>query len=255
MDVAHKMVANIILAGLCATDPLSQFVFGSQDATILTNTPANEALQFSTLPSPGLDVPIIYHPSAVHNPAMVQLGVTLAALNTSGTYVGNKLDFQAVTFTASGTAGANVSASGLANCAILGVAVFTTLGNGTGQVALEGATAGRGWVTGLTFSGIGSRWLVNYVDTVASINCAQYLAQPGRFKNNDTYQGCLLILQNQLNLFAGIGRLSGVKITAPPFDQLPAAAGGVIVVPDAWEAWYNDNLRQITVYGKLYITA
>jgi hypothetical protein len=255
MDVAHKMAAQLVLAALCATDPLSQFIYGSQDATILTNTGGNEALQFNTLPAPGLDVPIIYHPSAVHNPAMVQLGITLAALNTSGTYVGNKLDFLAVAFTASGTAGANVSAAGLANCAILGVAVFTTLGNGTGQVLLEGATAGRGLVTGLTFADIGVRWLVNYVDTVSSILCTQYMAQPGRFKNNDTYQGCLTILTGQLALFSGMGRLSSVKITAPPFDQLPAAAGGVITVPNAWQATYNNNLRQVTVYGTLYVTA
>jgi hypothetical protein len=81
------------------------------------------------------------------------------------------------------------------------------------------------------------------------------MAQPGRFKNNDTYQGCLTILTGQLALFSGMGRLSSVKITAPPFDQLPAAAGGVIVVPQAWQASYNSNLRQITVYGTLYVQA
>jgi hypothetical protein len=255
MDVAHRMVANIILAGLCASDPLSQFMYHSADATILTNTAGNEALQFNALPTPGLDVPIIYHPTTTGNAVLAQLGLTLQAVNSSGVYVGNKLDFLAIDYTASGTAGANVSAAGLANCALLGVACFTTVGNGSGQVMLEGCAAGIGWVTGLYFTNIGAEWLKNYVDTVSAILVAQYLAQPGKFKNNDTYQGCLLILQTQLNLFAAMGRLSNLAITAPPFAQLPAAAGGVITVPDAWSATYNDNLRQITVYGTLYVTA
>ena len=256
-DIANRMAAGIALATLCSADPLSQFFWASADATILTNTAANEALLFNTLPSPGLDVPIIYHPTALasHNAALVQLGQTLLAPNTSGTYVGNKLDFLVLAYTASGTAGANVSAAGLANCATLGVAVFTTVGNGSGQVLLEGGAAGIGWRTGLYFTNIGAQWVKNYVDTVGSILCAQYLAMPGRFKNNDTYQGCLNILRTQLALFEGMGRLAGVAITAPPFAQLPAAAGGVITVPQAWQATYMDNLRQVTIYGTLYITA
>jgi hypothetical protein len=252
-SIANRMAAGLALATLCTADPLSQFFWSSADATILTNTAGNESLLFSAA---ALDVPIIYHPTAVasHNAALVQLGNTLAALNTSGTYVGNKLDFLGLTYTASGTAGANVSAAGLANCVTLGVAVFTTLGNGTGKVALEGGAAGIGWITGLNDTNIGARWMVNYIDTVSSILVTQYLAMPGRFKNNDTYQGCLVILQTQLNLFSGMGRLSGVQVTAPPFAQLPAAAGGVITVPYAWVAYYNDNLRQVTVYGTLYIS-
>jgi hypothetical protein len=33
------------------------------------------------------------------------------------------------------------------------------------------------------------------------------------------------------------------------------ASGGVITVPNAWSATYADNVRQVTIYGTLYIAA
>jgi hypothetical protein len=91
------------------------------------------------------------------------------------------------------------------------------------------------------------------------------------FRNNQTYQAELNILQTQLNLFAGIGRLgaptqlpngqpapasaTGPLITAPPFSQLPAQSGRVISIPNAWAAQYLDNVRSTTVYGTLTIAA
>ena len=113
------------------------------------------------------------------------------------------------------------------------------------------------WVTSISSSLIGALWLTRYVDTVAAIYTAQFLTltPTSGFKNNDTYQGILNLLQVQLNLFAGIGRLLNIKITAPPFAQLPAASGGVITVPNAWSATYADNVRQVTIYGTLYIAA
>lgn len=207
------------------------------------------------------DVPIVYHPSATQNGALVQLGQTLAAPNAANTYVGNKLDFLTISgWSASGVAGANVTATQAANMATLGVAFYTTLGDGTGNVMLEGGVAGRGWTTPLQ-ANIGANWLVNYIDTVSSILCTEFLGQPGRFKNNDTYQGCLTVLTKQLNLFVGIGRLSnskglpGFDLTAPAFANLPASSGGIITVPNAWSATYNDNVRSVTVYGTLFIQA
>lgn len=247
-SVASPNTIGIAVAKKCINDPLSQFIWGTKDTTVPTGTAGNDALLFINA-SPSPDLGMVYHPSTTINGALVALGASLAALNGSGTYVGNKLDFLAVAgFSASGTAGANLSSAAITQLQTYGVSWFTTVGDGSGNVALEK------W-TSMKLRTLGADWVVNYIDTVGAILTTQFLVQPGRFKNNDTYQGCLVILQTQLNLFSGIGRLSGVKITAPPFAQLPAAAGGVITVPNAWQASYNDNLRQITVYGTLYLVA
>jgi hypothetical protein len=242
---------GIALAKLCSADTnyLSQFFWGSNDATILTGTAGNEHLLF-TAASPSQDVPLIYHPSTTMNPALVQLGATMAAVNSTGTYVGNKLDFTAVSnFTASGAAGANLTAAQIAQIqTTYGDSFFTTLGDGSGRVVAEK------WATPLG-SVIGAVWMTNYIDITSAIYVAQYIASSSQlgFKNNDSYQACLAVLQKQLNLFIGLGRLSNVQITAPTFSNLPAASGGTITVPNAWTGKYNDNLRQVTVYGTLTI--
>jgi hypothetical protein len=244
-----EVTGGVALAVLCEADTtgLSQFFWGSSDATILTATGGNEHLLFV---AGGVDIPLMYHPSATANPALVQLGATMAAPNQSGIYVGNKLDFLAVAdFSASGTAGANLTAAEIANIqTAYGDSFFTTLGDGSGQVVAEEWATPDGTV-------IGAEWVKNYIDVTAAIYVAAFLTSSaqGGFKNNDSYQGCLAILQKQLNLFAGIGRLLDVKITAPTFAGLPAAAGGVITVPNAWTATYADNLRSVTVYGTLTI--
>jgi hypothetical protein len=250
---AYKKAANLQLATLCVGDPLSQFLFGSNDGTFLTGAAGTEAGWFKTA---GLDVPFIYHWDSRYNPALVQLGATLAIANSSATPVGNKLDWLAIAnFTPSGS-----SVAGIANLTAIqygyaqasGICFFTYVGDGSGNVAAEK------WLSTVALTiKWQAQWLVNFVDTVASINVTTFLTatpQSG-FKNNDTYQGCLNLLQVQLNKFVGMGRLSNVKITAPPFNQLPAASQGAITVPNAWSATYADNTRSVTVYGTLTIAA
>jgi hypothetical protein len=256
---AYKQQANQQLASLSAGDPLSQFVFGSNDGTFLTGAVGTEANWFK---SKSLDVPFIYHWNTAYNPALVQLGATLATVNGTGTPVGNKTDFLAI---GNGFGPSGSGSSGVVNLTPAqygyaqgsGISFFTYVGDGSGNVAAEK------WTTMISKTLIGATWLVNYIDTVASQLTASYItatAQSG-FNNNDTYQGVLNILTTQLNLFGGIGRLmkangvAGADITAPPFNKLPPAAGGVITVPNAWSATYVDNLRQSTIYGTLYIKA
>jgi hypothetical protein len=62
-----------------------------------------------------------------------------------------------------------------------------------------------------------------------------------------------LILTDQVRPFLQFGRLDGFVITAPPFSQLPES-GDQIEVPNAWEATYIDEVREVTVYGTLYLT-
>ena len=245
-NASFNMNAQLALATLCEDDPLSQFLYGTKDATCLTGV-GTEVGQFV---SAGLDVPIIYHPSTTINPALVQLAATLSIVNLTGTPVGNKTDFLAIAgFSASGTAGANLTAVQSAYAEGLHVSYFTTVGDGSGDVVAEK------WVTCISEMLIGALWVKNYVDTVGGIYIAAFLTKDpdSGFKNNDTYQGCLNLLQVQLNLFAAIGRLLNVKIIAPPFAQLPAAVGDVITVPKAWTATYADNVRQVEIFGALLI--
>jgi hypothetical protein len=116
-------------------------------------------------------------------------------------------------------------------------------------------------------------WIKNYIDTVTSQNAATLLtatAQSG-FKNNDTYQQLLNLLQVNINLFASIGRLFPVPqalaaslgmspiptgfITAPPFNLLPPASGGVFIVPKAWAALYAQDVTSSIIYGTLVLQA
>ncbi len=258
---APKNLANCIaVALLCVNDPLSQFTYGSNDASILSNSPASEALAF---PAAGVDVPIVYHPSLSMRGDLVQLGAALSLINSTGTCVGNKLDFLTIVgFSPSGSTSAivNLSPAQSANCVLQGVAFFTTAGDGSGDVMLEGGQQGLGWQTPKGVN-LGARWLESYVDTVSGIEIADYIGQQGVFQNNNTYQGCLNILVGILNLFAaplvaGQGaRLSNLAITAPPYTLLPPQVDGIITVPGAWSALYNDNVRSVVIQGTLYIPA
>lgn len=249
IDSAHKMDANIALGKLCDADPLlsAPLFFGTNDTDVLTDSSGNEVEELTIA---GVDAMVFYHPSATENPALVQLGQTLAVANGSGTFVGNKLDYLAVAgFTASGTAGANLTSAEKSTLKTLNVAYFNTIGDTTGDVAVIGA---------LTLEGklIGAEWLKAFIDFTAAVFSASYLTHATGFRNNATYQDILTILANQLALFiAGTAaRLTNVKITAPPFDKLPPSAGDTFTVPNAWRADYVDNARVITVYGSLFIT-
>jgi len=252
---AFKKAANLQLAALCAGDSLSQFMYGSNDGTFLTGAAGTEAGWFKTA---GLDVPFVYHPNALYNPALVQLGATLGIANSTGTPVGDKLDMLAI----GGSFGPSMSGSMLAlqvgYAAGSNIAFFSYVGDSTGNVAVEGGVSNNGaWVSTVKANiQWQATWLVNYIDTVTAINVASFLTRTptSGFKNNDTYQGVLNLLKVQLNRFSGT-RLLNVLILAPPFGQLPAASGGVIVVPQAWSATYADNLRKSTVYGTLTIAA
>lgn len=265
---AYKQQANQQLAALCAADPLSQFLFGSNDGSFLTGAAGTEANWFK---SKNLDVPFLYHWNPAYNPALVQLGATLATVNGTGTPVGNKLDWLAIgsSFGPSGSGSAGVASltpTQYGYAVGSGISFFTYVGDNSGNVGAEsGQSPSPGWVSMiLKTTAWQAKWLVNYVDTVTGQLTASYLTatpQSG-FNNNDNYQGVLNILVKQLNLFGSIGRLTrisdgapGADVLAPPFNKLPSPSSGAITVPNAWVANYIDNLRKSTVYGTLYIKA
>ena len=88
---------------------------------------------------------------------------------------------------------------------------------------------------------------------MCKVRTANFVSRMNKFRNNDTYQAILLILQDVVKDFIDMGRLDAFALTAPIFENLPAG-GDTITVPDAWTADYIDSVRTVTVYGTLYIT-
>ena len=88
---------------------------------------------------------------------------------------------------------------------------------------------------------------------MCKVRTANMMSKMNVFRNNGTYQAILLILQDVVKGFTDMGRLAQFAITAPAFKDLPKS-GDTITVPDAWQATYIDDVREVTVYGTLYIT-
>jgi hypothetical protein len=270
----------------------------------------------TTLKGASEDAVVVYHPDTNRNPAMLQLGISLEIANSTGTPVGNKLNYlqtnligasgyktitcttvtssatvtvttgttadlyvgQTVTGTGlapyatvqsitdsthfvmsaqavSGTAGTvitypmniNLSSTDMATLSALNIAYFTTIGNSTGYVAMQGYLS--------TLSNYPeAMWIRDYIDYTCEIYTAQIITSQGAFKNNTQYQLILGILAQQLNLFVALGRLSNQEITAPIFNKLPSSSGTTITIPNAWQANFNANLITVNVYGTLYIS-
>lgn len=247
MTLHDNIPANVALATLCKNDQLlSQCWIAANDAQMLVDLSDTSMAGVCRLAS--LDPVIVYHPDAARDPALVQLGLTLSALNSTGTPVGNSMDYLATdAITPSGTAGANPTAANVTALTHANAGFFLTVGDGTGQVANKGGKTNLGNIAG-------AQWITQYVNYVSAVKTANYLVQLNRFKTNATYQGILGIVQSYLNGFQQMGRLSDVKITAPAFNKLPPADGDTITVPNAWEAYYNDNVRKVQIQGTLYIT-
>lgn len=247
LTLHNNIPGNSALATLCKNDVLlSQCWISANDAQMLVDGSTTSMSGVCKLA--GSDPVVIYHPDTARDPALAQLGLTLSALNSSGTPVGNSMDYLATAYmTASGTAGANPTALNVTALTNANAGFFLTVGDGTGQVANKGGKTVLGNLAG-------AQWMTQYINYVCGVYTANYLVQQNRFKNNSTYQGILGFVQAQLNIFTEVGRLSDAKITAPAFNKLPAAAGDTITVPNAWVGYYNDNVRKVQIQGTLYIT-
>ena len=76
-------------------------------------------------------------------------------------------------------------------------------------------------------------------------------------KNASNYANLVGLMANNIKKFgdSGSGRLSGILITAPAFENLPPAAGNEIVIPNAWTAVYTDHVRSVRITGSMTIGA
>jgi len=237
------------LASLCLVDPLySTMWVGTSDTNVLKKT----STLITELNSVNANVRVIYNPNAEINPALAQLGDTLAVVNSTGTPIGNDIDGHAFsTINASGSLDSdgnytNLTATEKATLDEQKIGYNTAVGDGTDNVVTEGSLT-------LTGEVVGANWVKAYIEYLCKVKCANYITQRNKFRNNAEYQGILTMMSAIIKPFIDFGRLADYSITAPTFSQLPKSADS-FTVANAWEATYIDRLRSVVVYGTLYVT-
>lgn len=240
---------QVALSNLCKADPLYSVLWiGTNDSAILTS---NSSLM-SALVTAESTARVVYNSNENINGALAQLGATLSSANATGTPVGNSCDMlQFNTISASGAADAegnhaNLTATQKAALDTQKVGYQTWVGDGTENVVTEGSLYLNG-------DSVGANWVKAYIEYRAKVRTANYMTRMNVFRNNQSYQAILLILTDEVRPFLNFGRLANFVLTAPVFEDLPTS-GDQITVPNAWQADYVDNIRQVTVYGTLYIT-
>ena len=241
--------AQINLLTLTMADELYSVLWiGTDDATVLSKSSA----LVSALNGVGGKYRLIYNSNSNINGALAQLGSSLSSANDTGTPVGNSVDMVGFnTIQASGPVdenGEHVNLTATQKTALdeQKIGYQTWVGDGTENVVTEGSLYSNG-------NSVGADWVKAYIEYMCKIKTANYVARMNTFRNNQTYQAILLILTDQVRPFLQFGRLDGFRLTAPTFSQLPKS-GDKITVPHAWEATYIDNVREVTVYGTLYLT-
>jgi filamentous hemagglutinin family protein len=240
---------QVTLSNLCKADPLYSVLWiGTDDGNVLTESSS----LMTALTTAESKARVVYNSNSNINGALAQLGATLSVANPTGTPVGNSCDMVAFnTIAASGAVDengehVNLNATQKGTCDTQKVGYQTWVGDGTENVVTEGSLYLNG-------DSVAANWVKAYIEYMCKVKTANFITRMNTFRNNQTYQACLLILTDQVTPFLAFGRLDGFKITAPIFADLPAS-GDQITVPNAWEATYIDGVRQGTIYGTLYLS-
>lgn len=248
-DSTSYNALQVALSNLCAADELySRLWVGTGDNNVLSGT---SALMTALSVTSG-SYRVIYNKDTTINPALAQLGKTLSTVNSTGTPVGNSVDMVGFnTIEASGADDADGNATNLTPTQKTSldnqkVGYNTWVGDGTENVVTEGSLYSDG-------SSVGAEWVKAYITYMCKVRTANLMSRLNVFRNNETYQKVLLILQDVVKGFVNMGRLANFQITAPVFRDLPTS-GDTLTVQNAWQANYIDEVRQVTVYGTLYIT-
>lgn len=190
-----------------------------------------------------------------YSPAMLQLGVTLGFINSTGTPIGNSMDTVAVPF-------ADVLPTRDVDTAVLvnpsarwinwaqqnNVQYFKTVGNGTAQLSCYG-----GWT--IKHDASCARWIVIYCNFMTKVVVAEIITVMNTYKSEATYKKCLSAMSDQIRPFVALGRVEGYQVTAPAFADLPKTDGQTITIPDAWIGVYKDNVRKVNIQGSLDVEA
>ena len=186
-----------------------------------------------------------------HNGALVSLGIALGYVNGSGTPVGNSIDMTSTdTFIPSGPDGTDLGVVAKVALSAANVQYFKYVGDGTNEnVAAEGGMTVKGDV-------MQAIWIVSYISYMVKCNVAKLITGVHNFlKDGLGYSRIIETMRGEVAKFgpSGSRRLENILITAPAFNDLPSADGDTIVVPDAWSAWYVDQVRHVKINGTLYI--
>lgn len=250
-DDALLPAIAVSLATKCAED--KQLLSSAPYYPFATATPDSVVSDpiYAALSTAQKDAFMSCHADASTNSALYSLGLALANINGSGTAVGSQLDMiKSLNITASGTNGTNLSKSIRDYLLGLNIQSFKPIGDNTGAVAAQGDTTLKGEIVAVD-------WIVAYITYMSKVRIAQMITAPGFLKNAENYTRLLSVLTTYLPLFGenGSGRLSNIVITAPAFEDLPAAKSQEIIIPNAWTATYTDHVRSVQISGTLYIGA
>ena len=235
-----KMCAND--KGLLSAAPYFPFTTSSPE------TPESDPL-YAAFKLEDVDAFMSAHQNVTRNGALYSLGLAMATLNGSGTCVGTSMDMiKSSMITSSGRDGANLDKSIRDMLKTLNIQTFKPVGNNTGAVSAKGAKTLKGEV-------VQAIWIVAYVTYMTKVAIAELITVPNFLKNQDNYNRLVGVMMSYLGKFGpkGSGRLKGLTSLAPAFDDLPAAKEDVIIIPDAWEATYVDQVREVQITGTLYI--
>lgn len=247
---AEMIAAAPALATKCLAD--KELLSGPVCLPYSTATPATTSSDALYTAVEGKYVFMAQCADATRNAALFSLGLALAAINGSGTPVGNQFDMvgtQNFIPSATGTE-ALLTRTERGNLNDLGIQTFKYVGDNTEAVAAEGGET-------LDKVTISAQWVLCYVAYMVKVRVAKLMTTRNFYKNESNYIKILGILAQEINLFGttGSGRLEQVKLTAPAFSSLPPSDADELIVPDAWEATYVDNVRKVTITGTLYIGA
>lgn len=243
-----KMVAmNTAIAKLCGAS-----VEDSQHFVTVADAITGGALPADSLSKALVDAKypsfVKYHPS--QDIAIAQIGKTISTTNGSGTPVGNSLDMIAMTnITASGANEANLSTDSKSNLDKIRVGYATSVSGSSTSVAIEGSMD-------LAGNSVGAKWMKAYISYMCRIETAGFITQGNIFNNSTSYTTICAILRGQVSSFEQIGRLKDVYYNFPSYAEAVKANyifGDTINIPTAWEATYVDNVREVRIYGTLYV--
>lgn len=211
------------------------------------NDPTTDTLWQAIVTTGKLEAWFCAHQDPTRHGGLFSLGLALSVANMSGTPVGNSIDYvQTNLITASGAGGDALSTSVQTVLKSLNIQYFKPVGNGTGFVAAVGQKTVNG-------DYILANWIVRYCNYVNKIRTAELITTMNFQRNAVNYQKILALMTETVTRFEATGRLSGYTVSAPVFGALPSSAGDEYVIPNAWSAWFVDDVRKVRVYGQLNI--
>lgn len=239
--------AAVELCKLCAADTLLS------SAPLLPNYAGAEDSLYTTVKASGFDAFFSYkaldtnNGEALYNPALVSLGIALSVINATGVYAGNAFDFVGNTaITASGKDGEALSLTEQSALKKLNIQYWKYVGDTTGQTVAYGAKTING-------NHMSAYWLVAYCNYMCKVRCANYMAGRNVRVSLDSYNAIIAIMSNVVGAFQLAGIISDFVVTAPSYADRPASAADEIIIPNAWQAIFQDKLRKVKVTGQLTV--